>query len=536
MRNAKYYIRNRLPQISLILGAVVISCDRDKDIKRPNIIFIMADDHGCQAISSYGHPISRVAPTPNIDRIAKSGVIFTNSFVENAISAPSRATLLTGMYSGNHGQTTLEYGIMDTTITHFPELLQRAGYRTALFGKWHLSFVPKGFDYYDIFNDQGEYYNPLMKTSDDPEKYYVQKGYATEIISQHAMQWLDSIKDSDAPFCLMLHHKAPHRNWMPALDDIELYNDIKFPEPSTLFDDYGTRTEQMRQHQLSISSDMGFAFDFKVKEYQHLPTHQYIKDSWTIAMSSLSDQEREQWDSLYFEQNKSFLEKTPIGKDLVRWKYQRFIQDYCRTVHRIDIETGRLLDFLEENDLLENTIIIYTSDQGFYLGEHGLYDKRFMYEEALRTPLLISWKNHIKPGSVRKSLVQNIDLAPSILDVAGVDIPKNMEGSSILPLFESDNIKGWRRYILYRYYDCPAVGNVRKHYGIRTSRHKLIHWKDDASPYAPEIDSWELFDLQEDPHELKNVYDNPTYGEIREKLKNTLEKEIIHVSSSSVSK
>ena len=349
---------------------------------RPNIVYIMTDDHAYQTVGAYGHPISRLAPTPNIDRLAREGMLFREAFVENSISAPSRATLLTGVYSHRHGQTTLSYGIMDTTLVHFPELLRAEGYLTAIFGKWHLSVEPKGFDHYDLLWDQGEYYNPVMRTPETGGRYVRQEGYATDIITDHALAWLDARRDDDAPFCLMIHHKAPHRNWMADLKYLDLYEDVEFPEPETLFDDYATRGDQMRQQQLTIDRHMGYAFDFKVEELKDEPTLQYIHDSWDIAMSTLTPEQRRVWDDSYGRKNRDFLADRPEGKELLRWKYQRYIHDYCRTIRSVDDQIGRVLDYLEENGLMDNTMIVYTSDQGFLLGEHGLYDKRFMYEES----------------------------------------------------------------------------------------------------------------------------------------------------------
>lgn len=366
---------------------------------RPNIVYIMTDDHAYQTVGAYGHPISRLAPTPNIDRLAREGMLFREAFVENSISAPSRATLLTGVYSHRHGQTTLSYGIMDTTLVHFPELLRAEGYRTAIFGKWHLSIEPKGFDHYDLLWDQGEYYNPVMRTPETGGRYVRQEGYATDIITDHALAWLDGHRDDDAPFCLMIHHKAPHRNWMADLKYLDLYEDVEFPEPETLFDDYATRGDQMRQQQLTIDRHMGYAFDFKVEELKDEPTLQYIHDSWDIAMSTLTPEQRRVWDDSYGRKNRDFLADRPEGKELLRWKYQRYIHDYCRTIRSVDDQIGRVLDYLEESGLMDNTLIVYTSDQGFLLGEHGLYDKRFMYEESFRTPLIMAWRGHIRPGT-----------------------------------------------------------------------------------------------------------------------------------------
>lgn len=494
-----------------------------RETPQPNILFILTDDHSFQTLSAYGHPISQMAPTPNLDRLAGEGMLFRQAFVENSISAPSRATLMTGMYSHHHGQGTLQYGIMDSTVTFFPELLQRVGYRTAMIGKWHLSARPKGFDHYDIFWDQGEYYNPVMRTEETDGQYITQPGYATEIVSDHALAWLDSHKDDGHPFCLMVHHKAPHRSWMPALEDLELYEDVTFPEPATLRDDYATRGEQMRQQQLTLSNDMGYAFDFKVPELLEEPQHPYIKDSWYIAMASLTPGQRAVWDSAYARMNARFLAERPEGDELLKWKYQRYIHDYCRTIHQVDVQVGRILDYLDSHGLADNTIVVYTSDQGFYMGEHGLYDKRFMYEEALRTPLLVRWPGHVKAGSRTDAMVQNIDTAPTLLDLAGVPVPEEMDGVSYKPILLGHTPKDWRKEIYYQYYDFPAVGNVRKHYGIRTQRYKLIHWLDVECGGLPAIDTWELFDLQEDPQEIRNVYADPAYTSIREKLEAQLQ-------------
>lgn len=476
---------------------------------RPNIVYIMTDDHAYQTVGAYGHPISRLAPTPNIDRLAREGMLFREAFVENSISAPSRATLLTGVYSHRHGQTTLSYGIMDTTLVHFPELLRAEGYRTAIFGKWHLSVEPKGFDHYDLLWDQGEYYNPVMRTPETGGKYVRQEGYATDIITDHALAWLDGHRDDDAPFCLMIHHKAPHRNWMADLKYLDLYEDVEFPEPETLFDDYATRGDQMRQQQLTIDRHMGYAFDFKVEELKDEPTLQYIHDSWDIAMSTLTPEQRRVWDDSYGRKNRDFLADRPEGKELLRWKYQRYIHDYCRTIRSVDDQIGRVFDYLEENGLMDNTLIVYTSDQGFLLGEHGLYDKRFMYEESFRTPLVMRL-----PGGARGDIVemvQNIDYAPTFLELAGVAVPADMQGLSLLPLLKGGHPADWRRSLYYHFYEYPAEHMVKRHYGVRNDRWKLIHFYND-------IDQWELYDLQEDPHELRNLYGLPEYAAPRREM------------------
>lgn len=501
-------------------GLALFAKEKPENEKRPNIIWIMSDDHSYQAISAYGHPISKVAPTPNIDRIAESGVVFDCAFVENSISTPSRATLLTGMYSKNHGQTHFGFGL-DTTKTFYSEYLQRAGYQTAVFGKWHVNAEPKGFDYYDIFFDQGDYYNPEFRNNYTDGKYIQEKGYATTLVTDHALSWLDKVKENkDEPFCLVLLHKAPHRNWMPDLDHLYDYEDVSFPEPATLFDDYETRGGQMKTHELSIANHLGYAFDFKVEALKDEPTLQYIKDSWPLAMDRLDEGQRAKWDEAYGKIHADFLENRPVGKELVRWKYQRYIKDYCKTVKSIDEQVGRVLDYLKANGLEENTVVVYTSDQGFFMGEHGLYDKRFMYEESLRTPFLISYPAEVKKGQRSDKLIQNIDFAPTILDLAGIATPADMDGKSILPILKEGNDYEWRDAIYYQFYDYPVVGLVRPHYGIRTDRYKLIHWfsKGQAVEEGVDFDHWELYDLKNDPNEVNNLYDQMEYREIRTEL------------------
>ncbi|RZF58833.1 sulfatase family protein [Sphingobacterium corticibacterium] len=491
--------------------------------KKPNIVWIMSDDHSFQTISAYGHPISKLAPTPNIDRIAENGVVFDQAFVENSICTPSRATLLTGMYSKNHGQMFFGYGL-DTGKTFYSEYLQKAGYTTAVFGKWHLAAEPKGFTYYDLFDDQGDYYNPAFRNPTTEGKYIQEKGYATTLVTDHALTWLEKEKDKEEPFCLVILHKAPHRNWMPDLKNLYAYEDVTFREPPTLFDDYATRGGQMDVHELSIAQHLGYAFDLKVEALKNEPTLDYIRDSWALAMDRLDPEQRRVWDEAYRSIHHDFLQNRPEGKALISWKYQRYIRDYCKTVKSVDDEVGRVLDYLKENDLEDNTIIVYTSDQGFFMGEHGLYDKRFMYEESFRTPLIIAYPGHIEGGQRTDKLVQNIDFAPTILDAAGIKIPDDMDGRSLMPILRKDRNLQWRDALYYAYYDYPAVGGVRPHYGIRTDRYKLIHWKNvDPKTKQTEFDHWELYDLKKDPLEINNVYDKTTYHQIRQTLRKKLE-------------
>lgn len=341
-----------------------------------NIVCIFTDDHAFQTISAYGHPISKLAPTPNIDRLAGNGMLFTQSFVENSISAPSRATLLTGLYSHQHGQTRLGC-CLNPQKQWFTELLQKKGYVTSVFGKWHLNVEPKGFDHYDILFDQGEYYNPKFRRPDTNGEYIKEKGYATTLITDHAIEWLEKNISDEKPFCVLVNHKAPHRNWMPDFPNMHLFEDVDFPEPETLFDDYTTRGPQMKTQELTIDRHMGYAFDFKVRELKNEPTLQYIRDSWLMAMAEMDSKQRATWEAIYDKKNEEFLKNPPVGKDLLRWKYQRYVKEYCRTIRSVDEQVGRLLDYLEEKGVLDNTVIVYTSDQGFLLGEHGLYDKRF---------------------------------------------------------------------------------------------------------------------------------------------------------------
>lgn len=498
-----------------VMSAIAQSPQQADNPREPlNILYIMTDDHAFQALSAYGHPISKLAPTPNLDRVAQKGILFRNAFVENSISTPSRATLLTGMYSHQHGQTHLGYGLKPE-IPFFTEYLQQAGYQTAVFGKWHLAAEPKGFDTYALFRDQGEYYNPVFRTPETGNEYVRREGYATDIVTDDAIEWL-TYRDKDKPFCLMVHHKAPHRNWMPDLQYLELYEDVVFPEPPTLFDDYATRGDQMRTHELTVSGHLGYAFDLKVSQLQNEPTLEYIKASFTEAISSMNEQQLKAWNDAYDRKNSEFLANRPTGKELTRWKYQRYIKDYCRTVHSVDVQVGRLLDYLENNNLMENTIIVYTSDQGFFLGEHDLYDKRFMYEEAFRTPLLIAYPG-ARHGVECEELVQNIDYAPTLLDAANIPVPPAMAGRSLLPLLEGVETE-WRDVLYYHFYDYPAVGMVRKHDGVRDKRYKLIHWYGKGEGGDGPIDSWELYDLKKDPSEINNVYGNPRYSKIQTRL------------------
>ena len=522
--------------------------------QRPNIVYIMCDDHAFQCISAYGSPISKLAPTPNIDRIAERGMRFDRAFVENSLSTPSRACLMTGLYSNQNGQRQLGEGI-DTTRTFFTEQLQQAGYQTAVVGKWHMGCDPKGFDYYHIYNDQGQYYNPQYRGTDTDGKYIVEEGYSTDLTTDHALSFIEH-RDTNKPFCLLLHHKAPHRNWLANTKYFGMYDNVTFPMPETFYDDYETRGSAVRTQKMSVTKDMRWEQDFKVPEMLDTAN----ADSWDSYLSLMNEvnrmnpEQRIAWGKYYFPRNRRLLEARLTGKELDEWKYQNYIRDYMSVIKSVDESVGRVLDYLDSHGLTDNTIIVYTSDQGFYMGEHGWFDKRFMYEESLRTPLLIAYPGHIQPGTVCNKLVQNIDYAPTFLDLAGISKPKELPGRSLTHIFKAgDKVKGWRNSIYYHYYDYPTYHMVRKHDGVRTDRYKLIHFygaggldavkenKYQRQPGTREhgcmtyltslgyfepkdsaVNYNELYDLQADPHELNNLYGKPGYEKITKQLQKQL--------------
>ena len=545
-----------------ILSLAALSCvtaayaQQQKAQQHPNIVYIMCDDHAYQCISAYGSALSKLAPTPNIDRLAERGMRFDRAFVENSLSTPSRACLMTGQYSHQNGQRQLGEGI-DTTRTFFTELLQKAGYQTAVVGKWHMGCDPKGFDYYHVYNDQGQYWNPQYRGTDTNNEFVVEEGYSTDLTTDHALSFIEH-RDPSKPFCLLLHHKAPHRNWQANLKYLGMYDDVEFPMPENFYDDYATRGSAARTQKMSVTRDMRWEQDFKVPEMLDL-NNPDSKDSYNALMGEINrmtPEQRSAWGRYYFPRNRRLLEAQLKGKDLDNWKYQVYIRDYMSVIASVDESVGRVLDYLDKNGLTDNTMIVYTSDQGFYMGEHGWFDKRFMYEESLRTPLIVSYPGHTKPGSVCNRLVQNIDYAPTFLALAGVQQPKDMPGRSLVPvLANGDNVKNWRQSIYYHYYDYPTYHMVRKHDGVRTERYKLIHFygkggldavsenkyqnvpgtreygtmkglesigyfepKDEAVNYC------ELYDLQADPHEQNNIFGKPGPEKITKQLQRELDK------------
>lgn len=514
-----------------LITVVFISCKSDKkeDIaisKRPNIIFIMADDHAAQAISAFGHPISKLAPTPNIDRIANEGVIFNNNFCTNSICGPSRAVILTGKHSHINGFR-MNGERFDESQQTFPKLLKKAGYNTAMIGKWHLHGYPEGFDYWNILNDQGNYYNPqFIKIKDtvhidkkhiDTTAHWtvklpdttVVKGYATDLITDYAINYIDSIKNDNKPFMIMVHHKAPHRNWMPALRHLNLYDSVQFPLPDTYFTSHEGSTASKEQQQ-TIYKDMYEGHDLKMTKTKGSP--ELAHNPWKTDFDRMTPEQRAIWDKAYQPKNDAMHDLNLAGKALAEWKGQRYLQEYLATIASVDEGVGRILDYLDANNLSENTLIVYTSDQGFYLGEKGWFDKRFMYEESLKMPLLMKYPKVIKAGTKIEALTQNLDFAETFLDFAGVEIPDDMQGKSLKNLLTSaSTLDEFRDAIYYHYYDYPAFHMVKKMYGVRTNRYKLIHVYDD-------IDEWELYDLETDPQELNNLIDNPDYIGIKEEL------------------
>jgi len=493
--------------LALIIAGCAPKSSKETKPEQPNIIFIMTDDHSYQTISSYD---DRFIQTPGLDRIASEGVTFTNSFVANSICAPSRAVMLTGKHSHANGQRD-NADTFDGSQQTFPKLLQQAGYQTALIGKWHLKSNPTGFDYWNILPGQGSYYNPDFIDSTGQKRY---DGYVTDVITDFSTDWLDK-RDKDKPFCLLVHHKAVHRVWMPPTKYLNEFKDQQFPLPDNFYDQYEGRIAAASQ-EMSIIKDMDVVYDLKMLDKEgdvKSPYRGYYEHG---AYQRMNDEQRAAWDALYNPIIEDFKARKLSGKELAKWKYNRYIQDYLACVKSLDDNVARLLKYLDDNGLAENTLVVYTSDQGFYMGEHGWFDKRFMYEESFRTPLLMRFpKAYAAHGNI-DGLVQNIDYAPTFLELAGVEVPEDIQGESLVSLAEG-KATDWRDGLYYHYYEYPAEHAVKRHYGIRTDRYKLIHFYND-------IDAWELYDLQNDPTEMNNLYEQAEYHELADSLKNELVK------------
>ncbi|NUM54226.1 MAG: sulfatase [Candidatus Hydrogenedentes bacterium] len=476
----------------------------EKSSAPPNILFVFSDDHALQAIGAYG---SRINQTPNIDRIAREGALFLRNSCGNSICAPSRATVLTGKHSHANGMRS-NADTFNGDQTTFPKLLQHAGYATALIGKWHLVTDPTGFDHWEILPGQGTYYNPDFIGPAGKRRI---EGYVTDIITDLAIDWLDRGRDPDKPFLLMCQHKAPHRTWAPGPKHLTLYEDVSIPEPPSLFDDYANRAPVLAGNEAMIGKHLMFDYDLKVPG---LNTPDALgRDMKNGETERMTPEQKARWDVAYGPSNEAFLKQNPQGDDLVRWKYQRYIKDYLRCVASVDDNVGRLLNYVDEKGLAENTIVVYSSDQGFYLGEHGLYDKRWMYRESLAMPLLVRWPGQVKPGTRVERLTQNIDYAPTFLEAAGLVPPADMHGRSLVPLLKGQTPSDWREAIYYHYYEV-GEHNVPRHEGVSTERYKLIHYYD--------ADQWELFDLDKDPGEMRSVYGDSAYAKVVSEMKQRL--------------
>lgn len=493
--------------ISILISAISLGTVKDSiaqvgdaSTNRPNVILIFSDDHAYQAISAYG---SKLAQTPNIDRIAKEGAIFQNTFVTNSICGPSRATLLTGKYSHVNGYT-LNEKKFNTGQQLFPELLQQNNYQTAWIGKWHLGNLPRGFDYFNVLPGQGHYYNPdLIDSNNDTVRH---TGYVTDIITQLSEGWLDK-RDKNKPFFLVVGEKATHREWLPSLQDLGAYDSIDFPLPPTFNDKYEGRLAA-RNQDMTIDKTMRLKEDLKV----------HVSYDSSVGYRRLNPEQRKIFSDYYENKiSKEFDEKQLTGDALVKWKYERYLKDYLSVAKSLDRNIGEILNYLDKNNLTKNTVVIYASDQGFYLGEHGWFDKRFIYEESFKTPFVMRYPGVIKPGTSINKFTVNIDWAPTILDITNTKVPADIQGVSFLPLLKNgENSVPWRKDVYYHYYEFPVPHHVYPHFGVRTEKYKLVK-------FYGEKDAWELYDLSKDPHEVKNLYGavgySKTFTDLKERLK-----------------
>lgn len=491
-----------------IVSSSLFSCQQKQEQKyKPyNIVYIMTDDHTAQMMSCYDR---RYVHTPNLDRIASDGVRFANSFVANSLSGPSRACMLTGKHSCGNKFYDNSTCVFDGTQQTFPKILRENGYQTAIIGKWHLESLPTGFDYWEIVPGQGNYYNPdFINMNNDTIR---KKGYITNLITDMSIDWMENSRDKKKPFCLLIHHKAIHRNWLPEIKNLSLYEDKVFPLPKNFHDDYEGRIAAASQ-EMGIAEDMDLIYDLKMlKDGQE----SRLKKTYECMLNRMDSLERKQFEDFYAPITEEFYKLNLKGKELAEWKYQRYMRDYMKVVKSLDDNVGRILDYLEDKGMLENTLVVYTSDQGFYMGEHGWFDKRFMYEESMHTPLLMHLPKGLNAKGEIREMVQNIDYAPTFLELAGIPVPEDMHGVSLLPLLRGEHPVDWRKALYYHFYEYPAEHMVKRHYGVRTDRFKLIHFYND-------IDTWELYDLKEDPTEMHNLYGNSDYASIVDSLKETM--------------
>lgn len=502
--------RLRLLASFLLLAYFCGTVAAAESTSRPNILFIFSDDHAIKAISAYGGDLAKIAPTPNIDRLAKEGMLFRNSFCANSICGPSRATILTGKHSHKNGFMRNTGRGMDQSQWTLSKALQASGYNTAVIGKWHLHSDPLGFDHWEILPGQGNYYNPDFIQQDGSTKRF--EGYATDLTTDKSIAWLEQ-RDKSKPFFLMCQHKAPHRTFAPPLRYLDAFDEIEISEPATLFDDYANRSSTLATNEMEIDRHMDWAYDLKVRKDERGDVVLPKPDRYgTPEYNRMTAAQKEVWDAHFGPRNKAFLKDFQEGKlterDVVHWKYRRYMRNYLGTVKAVDENVGRMLKYLEDNGLSENTIVVYSSDQGFYLGEHGWYDKRWMFEESMRMPLIIRWPSVTKPNSAADQLVQNIDYAPTFLEMAGQEIPAEIQGHSLVPILKGETGPS-RDSLYYAYYELGEHA-VPQHFGVRTETHKLIHF--------PVTNEWNLFDLEADPQELTSIYDDPSAQSVRDAM------------------
>ena len=482
--------------------------------QKPNIVFIFSDDHAPHAIGAYNGWLKSVNPTPRIDQLANQGMLFEKSFCTNSICGPSRAVIMTGKHSHKNGFMNNGNSFNWNQQT-FPKILRKAGYTTALYGKSHLKGNPKGFDDWKVLPGQGDYYNPDLIT---PKGRVRIDGHCTDVVTDLAVEWLKTGRDKTKPFMLMVQHKAPHRNWMPALRHLPLYDDIKIPEPTTLFDKWEDNAPPARHQELEIDRHMDINYDLFLDltaDYEGAPSQKRQDRSAWRNMKKMTKDQLSSWRAFYGPRDKAFHEANLSGKELVRWKFQRYAKNYLRCVRGVDDSVGKIQDTLKNLKLDENTVVIYSSDQGFYIGDHGWYDKRWMYEESLMMPLIVKWPGVTKAGSRSKQMVQNLDYAQTFLQMAGANIPANMQGKSLVPILKNGRAENWRDSIYYHYYEYPSVHMIPRHYGIRTERYKLIHFYQFGN-------EWEMYDLKEDPDELTNIYGKSGKETLQKDLKKQL--------------